>query len=71
MAFNKYDSVIDSPGNSFATLNPLDTGSSVNITGGNLIASASSNLTNFTITRATMTFPKTGIYYFECRFQHF
>ena len=60
--------VKDTPTNNFATLNPLDTGSSVSITKGNLLASSTSELTNFTITRATMTFPKTGIYYFECRF---
>ena len=68
MAFKRNNNVIDSPGNSFATLNPLDTGSSVSITKGNLLASSTSELVDFTITRATMVFPKTGIYYFECRF---
>ena len=60
--------VKDTPTNNFATLNPLDTGSSVSITKGNLLASSTSELADFTITRATMVFPKTGIYYFECKF---
>lgn len=60
--FNTYDQVIDTPTNGFATWNPLDKGSAVTLTKGNLTTtiSASDN-----IVRANIAYPTTGKWYWE------
>ena len=63
MAIPKHHLVADMPTNSFATLNPLDKGSQVNLSKGNL-SPTWSGATGHSV-KSSMSFPKTGKWYVE------
>ena len=63
MAITAHDIVSDSPTNNFATLNPLDKGSQVNVSNGNLEPTWSGTAGHSI--RSNFSFPKTGKWYLE------
>ena len=63
MAIPKHHLVADMPTNSFATLNPLDKGSQVELADGNLVPTWN-GVSGHSI-RSSIGFPKTGKWYLE------